>query len=187
MSAHCLSCHVPVPEGTEICASCRTAQVPRLEVDPLLSPLLSPLLAPLLAPVLDSSGEKAASPSAISGELSPDQEVPWCGRSSELKQLMTLAEQSLSRGQLRCFLVLGTPGLGKSRLLRELGRMIVRHLGVQKSRVLLTTVPGEGAAAHSVFAELFQKRFALVVAGLPEPFRENICMDDSCSYPDPAE
>ncbi len=32
-----------------------------------------------------------------------------------------------------------------------------------------------------------QKRFALVVAGLPEPFRENICMDDSCSYPDPAE
>lgn len=162
MSAHCLSCHVPVPEGTEICASCRTAQVPRLEPDPILAPLL------------DSSGEKAASPSTISGELSPDQEVPWCGRSSELKQLMTLAEQSLSRGQLRCFLVLGSPGLGKSRLLRELGRMIVRHLGVAKSRVLLTTVPGEGAAAHSVFAELFQKRFALVPGESAQSARDKV-------------
>ena len=170
MSAHCLSCHVPVPEGVEVCASCRTAQVPRLDFDPLLGSISG-------SPSSNSGGsasESPTAPSTISGELSPDQEVPWCGRSNELKQLMTLAEQALTRGQLRCFLVLGTPGLGKSRLLRELGRMIVRHLGVHKSRVLFATVPGEGAAAHSVFAELFQKRFALTPGESAQSARDKV-------------
>jgi tetratricopeptide (TPR) repeat protein len=141
-----------------MCASCRTAQVPRIDLDPLLG----------------SIGEVTAPPSTSSSELSPDQEVPWCGRSSELKALMTLAEQSLSRRQLRCFLVLGTPGLGKSRLLRELGRMIVRHLGVPKTRVLFATVPGEGAAAHSVFAELFHKRFAITAGESAQSARDKV-------------
>ena len=141
-----------------MCASCRTAQVPRIDLDPLLS----------------SIGEVTAPPSSSSSELSPDQEVPWCGRSSELKALMTLAEQSLNRRQLRCFLVLGTPGLGKSRLLRELGRMIVRHLGVPKTRVLFATVPGEGAAAHSVFAELFHKRFAITAGESAQSARDKV-------------
>src|SRR5205823_5654894 len=119
-----------------------------------------------LDPLLGSIGEVAAAPSTTSSELSPDQEVPWCGRSRELQDLLTLTEQALSQHQLRCFLITGTPGLGKSRLLRELGRMIVRHLGVQKTRVLYATVPGEGAAAHGVFAELFHKRLE-IVAGEP--------------------
>ena len=157
MSARCQSCHAPVPDGTEICTSCRTAQVPRIDLDPLLG----------------SIGE-APVPSATSSELSPDQEVPWCGRSSELQQLLTLAEQMLSQQRLRSFLVLGAPGLGKSRLLRELGRMIVRHLGVAKARVLSAAVPGEGAAAHSVFTELFLKRFEILPGESAQSARDKV-------------
>ena len=147
---------------------CRTAQVVRLDIDPAQ-------VAPSRPPVDRTDTDPApAAPSSQSHNAAADSEVPWCGRSQELQDLLTTAEQGLSVSQLRCFLLLGGPGVGKSRLLREFGRLMVRHLGVPKERVLHASMPGEGASPTSVFAELIQKRCGITNNELAPSARDKL-------------
>jgi hypothetical protein len=80
---------------------CRTAQVVRLDIDPAQ-------VFPSRPPVDRTDTDPApAAPSSQSHNAAADSEVPWCGRSQELQDLLTTAEQGLSVSQLRCFLLLG--------------------------------------------------------------------------------
>ena len=144
MSARCLSCHAPVPDGTEICGSCRTALVPRLDTQ-----LLS---ADETGPHYTLSEEDL-----LHGEPT-DTEVPFCGRKEELGRLLGCIEQSIKSHSLRSFLLLGATGQGKTRLLAELGRAATAYFAVSPDRVLLATVPGEGAAPLAIFIELIRRR-----------------------------
>lgn len=161
MLSRCQSCHAPVPEGTELCGSCRTAQVPRLDFDPFapiagLGGLGGPRQA-LGAPTGHAASSSSPPPS-LGPDESPDSEVPWCGRSAELQALARLVEGVSTEQRLRCFVLCGAPGLGKTRLLRELRRLIVQHLALSRERVLVARMAGESAGPFSVFVELLRKR-----------------------------
>lgn len=142
--SRCLSCHAPVPDGTEICGSCRTALVPRLDGEML-------------------SGDETGPHYTLSEEdllqaESADTEVPFCGRKEELGRLLGCIEQSIKSHSLRSFLLIAGTGQGKTRLLSELGRAATSYFAVSPDRVLQATVPGEGAAPLAVFIELIRRR-----------------------------
>lgn len=155
MPSRCQSCHAPVPDGTEICGSCRTAQVPRLDFDPFAPPGAPGRSGGLLIEVTPAQG---SAPSPTAPEESPDSEVPWCGRSGELQTLARLVEGATTEQRLRSFLLIGAAGQGKTRLLRELRRLIVQHLALSRDRVLVGRMGGESAGPFSMFVELLRKR-----------------------------
>lgn len=144
MSARCLSCHAPVADGTEICESCRTTLLPRLDS-------------------ISLSGDETGQHYTLTEEdliqpESSDAEVPFCGRKEELGKLLGLIEQSIKSHSLRSFLLLAATGQGKTRLLLEMGRAASSYFAVSPDRVLTATVPGEGAAPLAVFVELLRRR-----------------------------
>lgn len=250
MPARCQSCQAPVPAGTEICESCRTTHIPRVDLDrselgnaprtrapsslrpsersqPVpgagqLGPGLGVGLGQVpgddlaLAPVfaartpipesarsaepsarsLEPGGRSArstrSSESGVSSQNSPggvssvsageapwswldaSDEVPWCGRSQDLAQLATLAEQAIATRQLRSFVVTAPPGFGKSRLLRELGRLLVAHLRVPKDRVLIGSLAGDGGAPTGALAEQIRQRCGIYVDEAPHSARDKV-------------
>jgi tetratricopeptide (TPR) repeat protein len=130
--------------------------VPRLDFDPFAA-LGGP--SPAFAPGDVALASSASSPPPPLGpEETPDSEVPWCERSAELQALAKLVEGVSEEPRLRSFLLTGAPGLGKTRLLRELRRLIVQHLALSRERVLLSRMGGEGAGPFSVFVELLRRR-----------------------------
>ncbi len=144
MSARCLSCHAPVTDGTDICGSCRTTLLPRLDAQILAGDETGPHYT--------LSEEDLLQPE------SSDTEVPFCGRKEELGKLLGCIEQSIKSHSLRSFLLLAATGLGKTRLLAELRRAASSYFAVSPDRVLMATVPGEGAAPLAVFIELIRRR-----------------------------
>lgn len=150
MPARCLSCHAAVPDGTEICESCRTTQLPKLELE-------------ALSDGIGSVGENSVRSWPQLGPLgSEEDEVTFCGRDAELGRLAALVEEAVRGRRLSGALLLGSPGLGKSRLLRELGRFAIQHLGVPKDRILVASVPAEGSSRAVAVAELLRQRCDLL-------------------------
>ena len=171
MSALCTSCAAKVPVGVEICEVCRTAQIPKVDFDSFSghSPSHSPSHSIDHVWPWPGSGIDATSPFLEDAEL-----VPFCGRGSELGRLGANVEKSLKQSKLRGCLVLGAPGMGKSRLLLELGRLCTEHLGLPRDRILVGTMPGEGASPVSALTEQLRTRCDIRTGEPAQSAREKI-------------
>lgn len=169
MTARCLSCHAPVSEGVEICESCRTAHVLKVDLDSL-------------------SGDEGVARLADSDFLIPAQagaamggrgELPFCGRAHELSLLTSLIEKSVREQRLRCALVSAPAGLGKSRLLREVSRLCADHLGLPSDRVLVGTLlggeqPSDSALPLAAFREQVRARCGILANDASQTAREKL-------------
>ncbi len=167
LTARCLSCHAPVADGVEICESCRTAHVLKVDLESLTA-----------AP---GDGGPADADLLLPGgaTLGNGSELPFCGRAEELSQLVGLIEKSVREQRLRCALVSGQVGLGKSRLLRELVRLCRDHLGLPSDRVLIGTLlgseqPGEAALPLAAFREQLRARCGIAGDDAAQTAREKL-------------
>lgn len=168
MTARCLSCHAPVADGVEICESCRTAHVLKVDLDMLTA---------------DEPGDRIADgdlllPAQSSAVLSAS-ELPFCGRAQELTQLVGLIEKSVREQRLRCALVSAAAGQGKTRLLREVARLCTDHLGLPSDRVLIGTLlggepPSEAALPLSAFREQVRTRCGIASGDAVQSAREKV-------------
>ncbi len=168
-SARCFSCHAPVADGVEICESCRTAHVLKVDLESLTGPPGDGLL----------SDDDLLLPSSAGAALGSASELPFCGRAAELSQLIELVEKSVREQRLRCALVSGPTGVGKSRLLREVIRLCSDHLGLPGDRVLVGTLlgsdlPGEAALPLSAFREQLRARCGIAGEDAAQTAREKL-------------
>lgn len=168
MTARCLSCHAPVAEGVEICESCRTAHVLKVDLGALVGDEDGPRIS-------DGDFLIPAQPSAALGSS----DLPFCGRAQELSALVGLIEKSVREQRLRCALVSAPAGLGKSRLLREVARLCTDHLGLPADRVLIGTLlggdsPGEAALPLAAFREQVRARCGITVSDAAQSAREKV-------------
>lgn len=167
MSAQCASCAAKVPVGIEICEACRTTHVPKVDLD-LLSGS-GPTHAPPWGLPGFGQEETAPVPVVQAAEL-----VPFCGRGPELGRLGALVEKSLTQSKLHGGLVIGAPGMGKSRLLLELGRLCTDHLGLPRDRILIGSMPGEAASPVSALSEQLRTRCGIKTGEPAQSAREKI-------------
>ena len=168
MTARCLSCHAPVADGVEICESCRTAHVLKVDLDTLTGDESNDRIS-------DGDFLIPAQPSAALGNA----ELPFCGRAQELTQLVGLIEKSVREQRLRCALVSAPAGLGKTRLLRETARLCTDHLGLPGDRVLVGTLlggdpPGEAALPLAAFREQVRARCGILPTDAAQTAREKV-------------
>ena len=147
MSARCITCQAVLQTETEICASCRTTFVSRLDERALRSDETGPFIT--------LSEQDALQEDAT------ETEVPFCGRQAELSQLLTLVEESLKTRSLRVFLLTGQTGQGKTRLAQELGRLATVLFAVPPDRILRAAVAPDGSAPLTVFGDLLRCRLNL--------------------------
>lgn len=168
-TARCLSCHAPVAEGVEICESCRTAHVLKVDLDSLNA-----------GPDEDAlSDDDLLLPEHAGAALGQASELPFCGRATELSQLVGLVEKSVREQRLRCALVSGPVGVGKSRLLREVVRLCSDHLGLPADRILIGTLlgseqPGEAALPLAAFREQLRARCGIAGEDAAQTAREKL-------------
>ena len=106
----------------------------------------------------ESDGEKTVV-TAIPFELRPR----FTGRRAALEALTDALDQVVESRQLRFALVVGEPGMGKSRLVAEAGKAALAR---RPDARLLVGAPDEGGAAFDAVARLLSQRFGLV-AGEP--------------------
>jgi hypothetical protein len=99
------------------------------------------LLAPAERTGLDASG-------------APDATEPFGGRERELRNLLGLVDQSADEEVARAAIVVGGPGLGKSRLRRELVRRLVARTPQPQVVVLRPPREGLGPAGAGSFGYL---------------------------------
>jgi tetratricopeptide (TPR) repeat protein len=168
MTARCLSCHAPVADGVEICESCRTAHVLKVDLGSLTGDEEG-------ARISDGDFLIPAQPIAALGRS----ELPFCGRAQELSQLIGLVEKSVREQRLRCALVSAPAGQGKSRLLREVARLCSDHLGLPMDRILIGTLvggdpPSEATLPLSAFREQVRARCGISENDAAQTAREKV-------------
>jgi tetratricopeptide (TPR) repeat protein len=137
----CAGCGEPVPEGVDLCINCRTERVP----------------AALGAELLDSE------------LLEPDPDEPddnqfpvatrFVGHAAVVERVVKIVERAQSSGELQFAALTGPPGVGKTRLINELMRVLgEKHPEV---RVLHAIAGGPGAPSFASFRALFYQRLGI--------------------------
>ncbi|HUS63374.1 MAG TPA: tetratricopeptide repeat protein [Kofleriaceae bacterium] len=91
----------------------------------------------------------------------------FVGRKPLIDRLIGVLETVQHRNELAFVALTGPPGVGKSRLARELGRVIQEKL--PETRVMSTVAGGPGAPPYAAFQRILRDRFGLGEAdeGLP--------------------
>ena len=74
--------------------------------------------------------------------------IPFVGRDAELRRVAAVYESAVARRRARCAMVLGSPGLGKSRLIAELIRRLT-----DRATVLTVHCDAAGGASFAPLAE----------------------------------
>ena len=106
------------PDGTEICGSCRTALVPRLDGEMLSG---------------DETGPHYTCRKKTFQPESADTEVPFCGRKRSWAGCFGCIEQSIKSHSLRSFLLIAGTGQGKTRCCQSWTGGHVVFCGVARS------------------------------------------------------
>ena len=154
LSPSCIGCGAPLTTAGELCPTCRTERIP----EPIAEELFvdeDPSQAPGGAAEIPLSARKTS----------------YTGRASVLETLQNAYEHASSEGELRFVLLVGEPGMGKSRTLKELAR----RLKTDHPDTRLLVGGGErGAVRFGPFAQLLAARFGLVPNESTDESRDKI-------------
>src|SRR5262249_10221282 len=120
----CVSCGASVPPGADLCRSCRTDRVPR---------------------ALGIGAEDAVEiePSRPTRASEYDLHVGFIGRQAELERLLGILASSADGREMAFVTLTGAPGIGKTRLASELGRLA--RSALPRTRMLHASCGGSGA------------------------------------------
>src|SRR5206468_10447129 len=129
----CQGCGVPVAPDVQLCVSCRTERVPQA-----------------LGAELDSD---ATTPELLPRGGEYDLHVKFIGRKPALDRLRRVLDGCTGGRELAFVTLTGAPGVGKTRLAREFGRLA--KSAAPSMRVLYTVCGGPGAAPYAAFQRLF--------------------------------
>ncbi|MEM9075171.1 MAG: AAA family ATPase, partial [Myxococcota bacterium] len=95
--------------------------------------------------------------------------VPIVGRGPELRELDDAFGRAIATGQPQAVTIIGSPGVGKSRLLQEfLDRIRARERRARSFR----GVCREGAPAHGVVQRILRARFGIIEGADPERLKD---------------
>ena len=149
------------------------APIDGLAVAPAVAPA-EPAAGARTAPMASASAA-AAQPAVVDhlaryGEL--DLNPRLIGRSAVLERLRSLVERAAQDRDVIFAALVGTPGMGKSRLARELIPAVAMVL--PEARVLIGRAGSRGAPPFTVFARLFAARFGVADDDPPELARAKI-------------
>jgi tetratricopeptide (TPR) repeat protein len=153
----CAGCGTPIPDGptgTEaLCINCRTERVPAA-----VGAELADLDDALDPDDLEEVGEEEAHSSGY--PIAPR----FVGRKALLERLQRILDETASRSEARFVAVTGPPGVGKSRLGRELTTRVATARPDGAARILWASagaVGGPGAPPYAPFQRLFRERFGI--------------------------
>ena len=101
-----------------------------------------------------------------------DLKPKFTGRASSIKQLQDLVDRAFKPGgHAAIAVVVGEPGMGKSRILAEL---VARAKATHPSVLVLSGIADERAAAYGPIARALTARFGVAIGEAPETSREKI-------------
>ncbi len=153
LQASCCGCGEPVHDNGELCPACRTERVPSpVDAEDLFSH--QPL------------GEVTAV-TTIPYELRPK----YTGRKPALDALLKAFEDTYELGELSFLIIVGEPGMGKSRTCKEFARTLKRN--TPEARFLI----GHGddnSIPYSAFARMLNARFGIAPGDSPTESQEKI-------------
>jgi tetratricopeptide (TPR) repeat protein len=136
----------------DLCPSCRTERVP----DAVDAEELFP-----------SPPEDATAITVIPYELRPR----FTGRKSAVERVLRAFDEARDKRELQFLIVIGEPGMGKSRLIKEATRSIkAKDL---EARFLTGSGDGRGVG-FAAFAQVLSQRFGITAADTPEDQQEKI-------------
>ncbi len=152
LQATCYGCGEPVPGDGELCPACRTEQIQ----DPVDAEDLFP-----------ERSEEVTVVTTAPYELKP----AFIGRSDALEELDKAYDDTRDLSELAFVVLIGEPGMGKSRTVREFSRTLKQR--DSEARILAGHSDGSGIA-YSTFARLLSGRFGIAPGDTPEESREKI-------------
>lgn len=153
MPPTCFGCGARVEGGVELCSACRTERVP------------AALGAEDLFPVPPEEPTQLA---VVPYELKPR----FVGRHQTLERLVKAFDDARELCELSFVAVVGPPGAGKTRLVKEMARSIKQRAA--QTRVLFGNAGGPGTLPYAGFARLLAARFGIGSFDAPEVAREKI-------------
>jgi class 3 adenylate cyclase/tetratricopeptide (TPR) repeat protein len=106
--------------------------------------------------------------------------VPFVGRRRELDVIRSLWEQAMAESTPQVVTMLGSPGVGKSRLCREVSALVVEHGGhVLRGRC----VPYEEKTGYNAFAQIVRQVAGIFDSDAPAVAREKLARAVESLFP----
>jgi len=139
LPASCYGCGAPVRVDGELCAACRTERVPQLDADEIFT---------------DRGGGDVTAITTMPYELRPS----YTGRTEAVDALVKAFQDARELGELGFVVLIGEPGMGKSRTIKEMSRRIKKL--APEARFLVGAADAAGAP-YAPFARLFAARFGI--------------------------
>jgi tetratricopeptide (TPR) repeat protein len=139
----CAGCGDPIPDGVTLCVNCRTERVPA---------------------ALGAHDVEELDPAELT-ELD-DRSYPiapkFVGRKALVDRLTHMLENVVMRSELAFVALTGPPGIGKSRLADDIGRLMRESIPRDKPPRLLEAVcGGPGAPPYAAFLRILRERFGI--------------------------
>ncbi|MDB4969084.1 MAG: hypothetical protein JWN44_4773 [Myxococcales bacterium] len=160
----CVACGAPVADSVDLCASCRTERVP----------------AALGVELADDDTELLDDHDVIEEPPRYPAATRFVGRVTQLERLAAIVKEA-ARGEVAFVALTGPAGVGKSRLVEELGK----RLASGGTRVLSAVAGGPGAPPFASFERLLNGRFGLTASMAPELARARLHAGVSDLVPGP--
>ena len=154
LAPSCIGCGSELTGTGELCPACRTERVP----EPIAEDLFGDEAATQIA------GPVAAYP------LRPD----YTGRAGALARLVEAHDQAVAESELRFALLIGEPGMGKSRMIRELAATLGRRSPQNGTMTRVLVGAGERGVKFGPLARLLAARFGITTADPVAESREKV-------------
>jgi tetratricopeptide (TPR) repeat protein len=148
-----MGCGATVPPETELCQACRTERVP------------AALGAEELFPTPPSDTTVVSAPPY---EFRPR----FVGRKAPLERLNKCFDDARELGELAFVAIIGPPGAGKTRLIKEFARTL--RTRVPSSRFLVGSAGGPVTTPYGAFARILQARFGITSSDAAESSQDKI-------------
>ncbi len=156
LARSCVACGAAVADDVELCESCRTEGVP------------AALGAELVASD-DDETELLDDHDVIEEPARYPEATRFVGRRAQLERLHALVADA-AHGEVAFVALVGPAGVGKTRLVAELGRA----LSAKGTRVLSAAAGGPGAPPFAAFERLLRQRLGLPESMAPELARARL-------------
>ncbi len=155
LPSHCFVCGVETPNGVELCIQCRTEQTP-VGFDPGAITALT------------FEVPEAVLPSGL------DVQATYVGRQALLDEILGIYQQCYQDRAFHFVALVGTPGMGKSGLLRAFQEQLMNAAdreGLEKPLMLFGRAGGHGAPPFAAFIRMFRGLFGIAEGASSEESR----------------